>query len=123
MRIEKEKDVFRKMKEYIVEKEMYRDEKLNRDTLRKLVKLSKNNFAPMFEKYAGTSFISYVNGFRMKRAEESLKTKPQMSISEIAIDCGIPKIQTFYRLFQLHFGMPPAQYRKLHAEKTLSPKG
>ena len=119
MKTEKEKDVFQKLAKYIVEKEMFRDHRLNRDVLRKLVKVSKNNFAPLFEKYAGMSFVNYVNGLRLKRAAEQLTNRPEMTIGEVATDCGVPKIQTFYRVFQKHFGMPPAQYRRIAMEERL----
>jgi AraC-like DNA-binding protein len=77
-----------------------------------LTNIPKNKFASLFVKFTGVSFIHYVNHLRLEHAAKMLLEHPEYTIETIAIDSGIPKTQTFYRLFFKEYGVTPSVYRE-----------
>lgn len=76
---------------------------------------SKNYICAYFKKYSGFSIIEYLNGYRVKKSQEYLKTT-DMSVTEISLECGFESITHFGRTFKLISGCSPLQYRKMIKE-------
>lgn len=58
------------------------------------------------------SFYDYVNGIRLKHAEELLRNGDRkLMLEEIALKSGFNSLSTFRRAFQKHYGISPAKYR------------
>lgn len=74
-------------------------------------------FARFFKKYAGETFLTYLNGFRINKARDLLFTD-NYSVGRIGEEVGIPNVKTFNRLFKKAFNLAPTQYRKsIYEEK------
>ncbi len=106
-----EKRMFNRIHSFILKDDNYLTPKMSRDLILKKTGVPKNKFAPLFRKYIGIKYTDYINGLRLEHAIEQLGEHPEYTVETIAQECGIPKLQTFYRLFTEKFGMPPAEYR------------
>lgn len=73
------------------------------------------------KKYLGQAPSSYVNNIRLNYAARRL-SHSEISIMEIALECGIENIGHFYKLFQKRFDMTPRQYRLLRQRDVVQPK-
>ncbi len=78
----------------------------------KQVYLSPTYFGILFKKETGDTFTNYLFEIRMETAKEKLQNL-QYAISEIANMVGYKNTKYFSRQFKKHFGISPAQYRKL----------
>jgi AraC-like DNA-binding protein len=84
--------------------------KIDLESAAKVVNLSPCHFSKVFSKTVGQSFTSYINSFRILKAEELLKSTT-LSILQIAIECGFDSIRTFNRVFKTVKGFPPSYIR------------
>lgn len=66
----------------------------------------------LFQKELNLSFSDYLNRLRMEKAVEFMKNTP-MKTQDIAEAVGYWDTAHFYKHFKKHFGVSPAQYRKL----------
>lgn len=71
---------------------------------------SKYHFSRLFKQYTDFTFCDYLCYRRIKAAEEFL-SKPDLSITEVALQSGFPSISTFNRLFKQQKGITPSEYR------------
>lgn len=69
------------------------------------------HFARFFKEYTGTTFVEYLNGFRIKKAEELLCSTGE-PITQIAYKAGFNSVKTFNRLFRNCSGCSPTQFKK-----------
>ena len=58
----------------------------------------------------GVSFTDFVNGFRVRHAQELMKDNPKMTLSEVSEESGFSSESTFYRNFKALTGKTPAQW-------------
>lgn len=65
----------------------------------------------IFSQNADLSFTAYVNLIRCTSAAEKIRREPEMSLSEIAFDCGFGSIRSFNREFLDTFKITPKEYR------------
>ncbi len=64
-----------------------------------------------FKKATGLSPMTYLKIFRLEKAREIIKNS-DLSISQVAAECGFSDANYFTRCFRAHFGTPPSRYRK-----------
>ena len=76
--------------------------------------MDKGTFVSLLMVFSGKPFNRYINDMRLDYAAALLRKNTNFSVEAIAIDCGIPVRQTFYRLFTEKFGLSPAEYRKMN---------
>ena len=84
---------------------------LTLDKLARLACMSRFNFCRAFKERFSQSFISYVNGIRLKNAGELLKDS-RTSITEIAFSVGYRNSGHFNRVFKAVYKMSPREYRR-----------
>ncbi len=109
--IKSEEMLFKRAEKAILSHKLYLREDMSRKMLDRYVHIPKNRFAPIFRQFTGMGFPAYVNSLRLQHASKVLLERPKHTIESVAIDCGMPVAQTFYRLFKQKFGMTPAEYR------------
>lgn len=68
-----------------------------------------------FRRVVGISPMQYVTQSRMQRAR-LLLLNSELSISDIAGQCGYPDVSNFVRRFHLQFQQTPLQFRQKHKE-------
>ena len=72
---------------------------------------SPSHFMKFFKKIMGTSFIDYLNDYRLSMASRMLLSSDD-SILDVAAYCGYDNLSYFNRIFKRKYGMTPSQYRK-----------
>ncbi len=74
-------------------------------------RVSKPHLFTLFKEHLKTSPHKYINNSRMNHAR-SLLAGSDMSIKEIAHECGYSSIASFYRIFHQQHKLSPALYRE-----------
>lgn len=76
-----------------------------------LVDLTPNHFCRSFREITGYTPLAYLNRHRLARARYALATS-ELSVTEIALDCGFNDVSHFIRCFRLLYGTTPKQFRQ-----------
>lgn len=76
----------------------------------KSANLSQRRFSSIVRKLTGASFVEYVQGMRIKKANDLLKSTV-MPITAIAFEVGFEDLSTFYRSFHKLHKTSPAKSR------------
>jgi len=71
--------------------------------------VSKYHFEHIFKKETGSTFIDYINNFRVSKAKAMLIKK---DISSVCYDSGFNSLSHFYKLFKRYTGTSPKGYKK-----------
>lgn len=71
---------------------------------------SESHFMKFFKQCTGTSFISYLNDYRLLIASRML-TSTDLSVTQIAGECGFDNISYFNRCFKKKYGTAPSKMR------------
>lgn len=87
-------------------------EKITIEEISGIASLSPSRFMTFFKNQTGTSFIKYLNDYRLEAAAEELQAT-RKSITQIAIDNGFENISYFVRAFKAKYNSTPHDYRKL----------
>ena len=111
---DKSRDMFLQLEQRIINERLFRKPKISRDELIALLGVDKGTFVSLLMVFSDKPFNRYINDMRLDYAAALLRKNTNFSVEAIAIDCGIPVRQTFYRLFTEKFGLSPAEYRKMN---------
>lgn len=76
---------------------------------------SKFHFSRLFKQFTNVSFYKYVNQQRITHAEELL-SNPDLSVTQIAIQCGFSSTSSFIRMFKQIKNCTPTDFRKIREE-------
>ena len=77
----------------------------------KMKSVSPEHLSRTFKNCTGFGFNEYVTLLRLRKAEELLKTEPNMTISEIAYECGFNDGNYFSYKFKKMYGISPLKVR------------
>ena len=84
--------------------------KITLDDVSDLLSMSAVSFNRFMKKRTGKTFVEYLNDVRIGYASRWLIEK-DLSISEIAFDCGFNSMANFNRVFKRSKGRTPTKYR------------
>lgn len=76
------------------------------------VQMSVSTFARKFKRETGMSPVAYILRVRLTKAKRLLRSK-DLSITEIAVNCGFSSAAHLTSSFKKQFGMTPSEYRLL----------
>ncbi|MDD3403981.1 MAG: AraC family transcriptional regulator [Hespellia sp.] len=65
----------------------------------------------MFQKYAKTNYMTYLQGIRLEYAFREM-VNTENTISDIAMNNGFPNSKAFSKAFKAKYGIMPSEYRK-----------
>lgn len=88
------------------------EETLELETLCDVAHFSKYHFHRLFSAYMGVSLYQYVQQIRLKRATYQLVFRPEMSITDIALDAQFDYTESFSRAFKKRFTQSPSEFRQ-----------
>jgi AraC-like DNA-binding protein len=92
------------------------NENITLDQVADLAGFSKYHFSRIFRQYADTSFYQYLNNRRILQATKLLMGT-DMSIMEVSMQCGFSSISSFIRMFKIHKGCTPSEFKEMHLPK------
>lgn len=104
-----------KMKQIIKYIENNYMEKITIETMATELALSQSHFMKFFKNTMGTTFIDYLNDYRLTMASRLLISS-ESSILYISTEVGFDNLSYFNRLFKQRFTVTPREYRnRFHA--------
>lgn len=116
-RMQKKEDrenlLIRDIEDYLAEN--YRDENFTVQRVADHFHLSISNLSHYFKNHAGVSVSEFVEGLRIRLAQEMLLQTP-CSVAEIACAVGYAQSATFMRAFKKVCGLSPTAFRSREAE-------
>ena len=81
--------------------------------------MARHSFCRFFKKRTQKTFIDFLNEFRASHAKKLLLEDEEMTIREIAYQCGFNNISNFNKTFKSLTGTTPKQYREKHRTHSL----
>ncbi len=100
--------------EALSHEERHFDQPVTVAELARIAAMSRRNFARVFRKATGSSPAAHLIQLRLNRAAALLRNTDRR-ITDIAFDVGFNDSNYFARQFRRVLGVPPRQYRRLHA--------
>lgn len=89
------------------------DEKSNLLSLSEVSCLSKRQFNRVFTDYVGTSPKEFIRIIRYQRALHSMESKPHISLTELAYECGYYDQPHMIKEFKTFSGYTPNEFRAI----------
>lgn len=80
------------------------------DEIAEIANLTPTSFCRMFKSKTKKNFIEYLNEIRISNACKQL-IETDMSVSEIAYECGYKTVSNFNKLFKKNTGNTPKEYK------------
>lgn len=108
---ERPQQILRKMKLILKYVENNYMEKITIEDIANEVDLSQSHFMKYFKNTMGTSFVDYLNEYRLTMASRLLISSDS-SILAIASEVGFENLSYFNRIFKKRFGQTPREYRR-----------
>ena len=108
----RENDELFRLSEVVSFLEQHRREPLSVKALSERAAMSPATLNRAFRRAVGKSPLNYLNDLRLSGAELLLREKPELSIADVAAECGIPDSNYFSRLFKKRNGCTPRDYRR-----------
>ena len=84
------------------------------EDLSRLVYITPQYLARLFERFLGCSTYEYLTSFRINKAKGLLITDPHLKIQDIARLTGFSSVSHFITMFKRTAGVTPLQFRKLN---------
>ena len=84
------------------------------DEVADVIGLDPAYFTRFFKRYTHTTFVSYLQAYRITKAQYILVSEPDKSIGEIAEEVGFQSIKTFNRTFKELTNTSPLRFRKVN---------
>ena len=90
----------------------YKDD-LNIFDIAEKLRVSKSYLSMKFKVETGTTFVDYLNKYRINQAIKLLD-QGNMLISEVASEAGFNQYKNFSKVFKKHIGMTTSDFLKLN---------
>lgn len=105
-----------RLQELMRKQELFLDPNLSVSTLASHMDLSSQEVSTLINRHLNMHFYDFVNGYRLERATELLKsnTSKQLTILEILYSVGFNSKSSFNSAFKKYTKLTPTQYRKKH---------
>lgn len=104
----KGKDYMQKALDYIHENYCHN---ISLEEVAGICRVSPEHFSRTFSGETGFSFCRYINELRMKKAEAALRRGDNVSIAELAADCGFNDSNYFSLKFKKMYGISPKKFQ------------
>lgn len=111
--VDEDKARFEMMCHEMVDNEYYLRPGISKKDVQELTQYPVSQMGAAFKKYAGMSFVAYVNKLRMEHAAKLLIENPDYTVEAIAQMCGVESRQHFHRLFADYYGITPTAFREV----------
>lgn len=86
-------------------------DKISLDHISDSIHICKNECCRLFKKYMGCTIFDYLTNYRLIKSQELLSST-QLSISDIAFECGFGSSSYFIDKFKKKVGYTPHSYRQ-----------
>jgi len=90
----------------------YSEPDITVEQLAAMAHMSKRSFMRAFQAATNLSPIAYLIKLRVNRAAQLLRRRPELSVTEIALQSGFTDSNYFARQFRLNRNLTPSEYRR-----------
>lgn len=80
--------------------------------LAEALKVSPHYLSQSLNDNLGVSFPNFVNAYRIKAAEEMIRSEEHLTLEAIGRECGFKSKTTFYKAFKKENGVTPAAFKR-----------
>ena len=101
-------DKFRQVLEYI---DSHYTESISAHSLSQQINYNESYFCRLFKQTTGLTLSAYIRILRMERAQQLLR-QPELSIAQVALQCGYTDANYFSLCVQKHFQTSPSELRQ-----------
>ena len=107
---EQDKDFLTKTMSTITEQ--LEENRVNVDELASALAMSTSQFRRRLTALTGETPQNYITNIRMQKARHLLDTHPELTVLEVALQCGYDDQSSFTRAFKRFFGITPSEYQQ-----------
>lgn len=105
--------LFLRLEELMTGQQIWRDKDISLDSVAQMLGTNTKYVSKCLTDYAGTSFYTYINKYRINEAIRILAVPGDSTpMKAIADMIGYNSLTSFYRVFQKETGVPPRYYRE-----------
>tara|TARA_R110000868_G_scaffold325832_1_gene586700 strand:- start:6987 stop:8099 length:1113 start_codon:yes stop_codon:yes gene_type:complete len=96
---------------FMTTNEPYLDSELSLAALSDQIAMTPREVSELVNQSLGLHFFDFVNGYRVRKAQELLLATPRRSVLEVLYTVGFNSKSSFNTAFKKHAGMTPSAYR------------
>lgn len=108
-----QRELVDRLREYLLREHNLVHADNSRDVLVAALGTNKNTLTEAVKAVTGKTPMEYIRTMQLEQARHLLDKHPELTVESVAFDCGFNAPNTFYRLFCKHYGISPAEYRKI----------
>lgn len=97
--------------------QVHLDDELTLEQLARVADFSAFHFHRIFRAMTGEPLFQFIQRLRLEKAASFLRSSPERSITDIALDCGFSGSAPFARAFRSAFSVSASQYRRAKQSK------
>ena len=108
-------DLMQRINELMEQEQLYKN--VNLKVTDVAVRLGTNNryVSDCIRQCEGTTFSNFVNDYRVRHAQQLMRTSPKKKVSSFYLEAGFANESTFFRTFKASTGMTPKEWlEQLH---------
>lgn len=98
--------------------ELHYKEDLSLDQIAEILAMNASYLSYIFKKETGSTLVQYLTNIRMQQACELLRSRPDLSLEEIAVQTGYNSTTYFHKIFRSRFGISPRQWQLSNAKDS-----
>lgn len=106
---------FKKLESLCLNEKIYRDNKLDRNTVAEIIGISPNYFSQIVNSETGSNFTTFINKYRVEDVKAFIKNREfeNYNLLAIGLECGFSSKSAFYNSFKKITGMTPNEYKNM----------
>ena len=108
-------DDLQRLTAFMTDEKPWLDPELNLASLSDQLAMTPREVSELINQSLGVHFFDYVNGYRIRQAQEILLVYPKRSVLEILYEVGFNSKSSFNTAFKKQTSMTPTQFRRDHA--------
>jgi AraC-like DNA-binding protein len=105
-------EIWRRLERVMAQEQPHLNGKLTLQGLADQLQLPGHQLSQVINQKGAANFNSYLNGHRIRAAQEMMRSQPNQKLLAIAFACGFSSLSTFNRVFRETTGQSPSKYRE-----------